>query len=606
MRKNRSFALLLVLCLCLCATAVRAEAWSEEYYRAWDSAGALSEEEQNDLDAQCLDFVAQWHVDLALAGVTPDDYPDETLRDFGEEFYELCGFGYGNTKDGFLFVYDMETEEAEIFTFGRASGLIAESELASMAESAAAHREQYRVWGVMYAAYRQLYNTMESTGASGNGTQTQNQTQNPNDLPDISNQTARMPDWYPADPQNFTFFHDEDAPRAVDDAGLFTAAELRAMEQRLGELRAELDRDIVVFTDNSSHGLTRDVYAADFYDFNGYGCGSEREGLCLFICMEEGNRGFWTCATGSQTRELYTESNANQLDDALYEYMAAGDYAAGVMDWMENIQTLYVKGIPFAPDWYPALGESVERTHDLTAPRVVDDANILEPSEESMLEARARELSDRYGLDIVLMTTPNWYGMTSQDYADLFYFYNGYGYGDDFDGLMLGVFHQGYGAWSRIAASGTGAAKLSGTNENRLCERFDDEVVGDRCYQAMNVWLDQVDHMLRTGRVTRTVASWAGTCALGAVVGLLFGAISLGGAKRRMKTKRPRREADAYLVPGTLSVDRLRDDFAGTTTSRRYNPPPKDTGSGGSGGSSFSSSYSGSSGASHSGSGRSF
>ncbi|MBQ4233834.1 MAG: hypothetical protein II700_02905, partial [Firmicutes bacterium] len=62
----------------------------------------------------------------------------------------------------------------------------------------------------------------------------------------------------------------------------------------------------------------QNVYCADFYDFNGYGFGDEREGLCLLFCMDPDDRGFMTVATGSQTRALFTQQNSNLMDDILY------------------------------------------------------------------------------------------------------------------------------------------------------------------------------------------------------------------------------------------------------------------------------------------------
>lgn len=420
---------------------------------------------------------------------------------------------------------------------------------------------------------------------------------------------ASMPDWYPADPQSFLFFHDENAPRVVDGADLFTDAEEQRMERRIAELRSELQRDIVLFTDESTHGLGRDVYAADFYDFNGYGCGDEREGVCLFICMEPGNRGFRTCCTGPDTRALYTEDVANALDDALYDCLSEGRYAEGAADWIENIRTLYVKGVPFAPDWYPDRGAAFERFHDGSAPRVADQAGLLSAAEVAALGERAAAISRKYGVDVVLLTADE--PMTSRQYAEAFYYYNGYGFGRNYDGILLGVFKtpEYSTPWCRVLGFGKGAERLSDVNEKRLSERCDEALESGAYYEAMNGWLNGMEHMLKTGRVPRSAASWGGTAALGAVLGTLFGGISLGGAKRKMRAPRIQRGADAYLAPDGLRVVPLRDDYTGTTTARTYSPPPRESSSGGgssSGHSSYSSSYSGSSGAGHSGSGRSF
>ena len=107
-----------------------------------------------------------------------------------------------------------------------------------------------------------------------------------------------MPAWYPKDPLTFPYYHDKDAPRIVDTADIFSDEEESSMEARLTELRGQLGKDIVVFTDVSTYGLSQPVYAADFYDFNGYGIGDDREGVCLMICMDPADRGWWACCTG--------------------------------------------------------------------------------------------------------------------------------------------------------------------------------------------------------------------------------------------------------------------------------------------------------------------
>ena len=58
---------------------------------------------------------------------------------------------------------------------------------------------------------------------------------------------------------------------------------------------------------------------------------------------------------------------------------------------------------------------------------VVDNADILTDSEEAELEQKAAEVSQRQGLDIVLLTVNSLEGKTVANYADDFYFFNGYG-----------------------------------------------------------------------------------------------------------------------------------------------------------------------------------
>ncbi len=163
-----------------------------------------------------------------------------------------------------------------------------------------------------------------------------------------------LPAWYPKDPLSFPFYHDEKAPRVIDIADIFSGEE-----------------------------------------DNGYGIGPDREGVCLMICMEPGNRGWWCCCTGPVTRGLYDETVANQIDDMLYDYMKAGDYGTGVEDWIENIRRLYTTGSPYSEEWAVMDEASFKRFHDPDAPRVVDDAKLLSDSEIEKLTQKAADLSEK-------------------------------------------------------------------------------------------------------------------------------------------------------------------------------------------------------------------
>ena len=73
-------------------------------------------------------------------------------------------------------------------------------------------------------------------------------------------------------------------------------------------------------------------------------------------------------------------------------------------------------------------------------PRVVDNANLLTASEEQELEKYLDSISEDLKFDIAVVTTDTINGKTPMAYADDFYDYNGYGYGDDRDGAASGFY----------------------------------------------------------------------------------------------------------------------------------------------------------------------
>ena len=90
MRRMRVFALLLASILVLGGAFACAEPWSEEYYRASDVTGGLSDAQREDLDEECLKFVKTYHLDLALLAVTPDYYEGETLEEHAKAYYDTA------------------------------------------------------------------------------------------------------------------------------------------------------------------------------------------------------------------------------------------------------------------------------------------------------------------------------------------------------------------------------------------------------------------------------------------------------------------------------------------------------------------------------------
>lgn len=85
----------------------------------------------------------------------------------------------------------------------------------------------------------------------------------------------------------------------VDLGNLLTAEEVSSLSAMLYEITERLNFDIVVLTVDSLLGLTRQEFADDFYDYNGYGIdkngngyGEDRDGVLLLVKMSggQGNR----------------------------------------------------------------------------------------------------------------------------------------------------------------------------------------------------------------------------------------------------------------------------------------------------------------------------
>ena len=116
----------------------------------------------------------------------------------------------------------------------------------------------------------------------------------------------------------------EDRDRVVDDAALLSDSEKTALMEKLGEIRARQKMDIVIVTAKTLNGATPAEYADDTYDYNGYGYGSNRDGLLLLIGME--NRDWYISTTGYGIT-AFTDAGIQYIGSKIKEPLSDGDYA---------------------------------------------------------------------------------------------------------------------------------------------------------------------------------------------------------------------------------------------------------------------------------------
>lgn len=600
-------ALLAVSLIPFSAFAQEGDGW-DVVYRVEDHVGVISDRDIINLNEHAESLFVETDFDFAAVVYRSVDLEGGTDADLVNTFYRSRNLGCGQNHDGIVLGLNTDDFTFVMISYGRGTIVFDESELKLLS---AGVLQGYSSLGWVTAIQRFLEHSslMLSRSDVPYVFETESYAEDtcvfgPEDVTGYS-----MPDWFPANISEWTFTAaDENAPRVRDDADLFTDAEEAQLEERIRSIAPKYQADIVVFTDVSSYGMEHSVYAADYYDFGGFGYGPAHDGFCLFICMDPADRGGWTCVTGSP-RGLYTESNAEALDDVLYdEYLSRGAYFDGVYDWIGNIGTLLDKGVPFAPPWFPSINEHRERTHDASAPRVVDDSGVLTADQIAALTEKAAQLSEKYGVDVVIHTAPSDYNFGADYYTDAFYNVKGYGFGDGYDGIVLTLFTDGENG-ACVLPYGSGSKNMSERNLSKLTSNVEALALSGSWYGAAERWLNSVDSVYKTGRVPWTPIGVAIRGFFSAIVSGISAAVSSGKAKRSMVTVQHAYSANDYLKRDSLRFDAGGDTLINTSVSRVYSPMVTESGktSSSSGGhSSHSSSYHGHSGTSHSGSGRKF
>ncbi len=115
----------------------------------------------------------------------------------------------------------------------------------------------------------------------------------------------------------------EDMMRISDWAELLSDDEEAELSDQLDEISERQQFDIVIVTLDSLEGADVTAYADDFYDYNGYGFGEEKDGILFLISMEERD---WCISTSGYGITAFTDVGQEYLSEKFLPYLSDGDY----------------------------------------------------------------------------------------------------------------------------------------------------------------------------------------------------------------------------------------------------------------------------------------
>ncbi len=263
---------------------------------------------------------------------------------------------------------------------------------------------------------------------------------------------------------------------------------------------------------------------------------------------------------------------------------------------------------------------------------IVDEADLLSDAEEELLLEKYEQISYDYACEIALLTVNSTDGKDITAFADDYYDYNGYGYGDNYDGMLL-VVDMGNREYA-ITTYGTAITYFTEYNLSVLEDEFIPYLSDGAYVSAFSAFADKsLSIMASFGSATVYPGDAAApddfnyvynddeyyydddyseghtffssdVLFASIIMGVIFSLIYTAYHKNQLKTVASKASAQDYVVPGSLQLTHQRDVFMHKNVSRRAKP--KNTNSSGRSGSSGSSTHRSSSGRSHGGSRGSF
>lgn len=196
--------------------------------------------------------------------------------------------------------------------------------------------------------------------------------------------------------------------------------------------------------------------------------------------------------------------------------------------------------------------------------RVVDNADLLTDAEEAKLEEQYAQIAEEYQYDIAVVTTNLLNGKSARDYADDYYYDNGYGYGDSRDGLMLLVSMEDRD-W-HITTRGKGEENFSSRDIDDISNAFLGNLSAGNYYEAFRIFGEESESVIAATEEPMSVGM---RMLIAAGVGLVIALIVFAVLMSQLKSVRVKHEAQDYVRDGSFRLTRANDLFLYRTVDRQ-------------------------------------
>lgn len=232
---------------------------------------------------------------------------------------------------------------------------------------------------------------------------------------------------------------------------------------------------------------------------------------------------------------------------------------------------------------------TVKAAEDKT--RLVDGAGLLSESEAAELSEKLDEISERQKLDVVIVTVDTLEGADVVAYADDYFDYNGYGFGEGKDGILF-LISMEERDWC-ISTSGYGITAFTDAGQEYLAEKFlpylSDGAYAD-AFGTFAEWCDDYITQARAGtpydvdNVPVEPFSPLGALIIAVVAGFVVSLIVTGIMRLSLHSVFSQSAADSYMRKDSLRLTKNYDLFLYKNVTRTEKPKETSTSTTGSSG----------------------
>ena len=213
---------------------------------------------------------------------------------------------------------------------------------------------------------------------------------------------------------------------------------------------------------------------------------------------------------------------------------------------------------------------------------VLDEADLLTDEEESLLLDKLEALTEEYNFEVAVATVESKKGYEMNFFTDHFFDENGYGTGENHDGILFMV-SIGDREW-HITTHGYGMTAFNDDGLAYLKDNVEPLLKDEDFYGAFDTYADLCQELLEMAAngepYTEPFSPIWILISLG--IGLVLAFLCTMGMRAQLKSVRPQDSAVDYVRQGSMALTRSNDIFLYHTVTRTEKPKDNDSSSGGS------------------------
>ena len=137
------------------------------------------------------------------------------------------------------------------------------------------------------------------------------------------------------------------APAVVDEADCLSEAEEERLTERINKLRDTYEMDVAIVIEDEMSRSSAEAAADDWYDYNGYGIGTNDDGILFYVSVDSRKYHFSTYAEGENA---FNENGIAYLKRSVEPYLKEDDFSGACFEYVaraEEMLPMWADGHPY-------------------------------------------------------------------------------------------------------------------------------------------------------------------------------------------------------------------------------------------------------------------